>query len=216
MTGPPPWSIYRHPRLVRLVMAALYRARSAERLAPVAAAVRGASVLELFAGQGQLAALHDGPYLGFERSAELVAAAQASGRNVLQADVLNTALPDADFVVLVDGLYQLLPPHHPPETWRQLLRRAQAAARRGVLLVEPVDNLLLPRPLRPIAAGVVDAGDGPLPRRFTESQLAELARAEPALWTKRWRRDRCLCLPPRSPGRPVQPVDQGSTAFPPN
>jgi hypothetical protein len=179
-------------------MRALYRQSSVERLQPLLPLLKGGSVLELFAGEGLLATLHPGPYRGVERSDTLVRRARKKGRTVEQGDVRTVDLPSTDLVVMVDGLYQLLPPGNPEDACEKLLRRARTAARKGVLVVEPVANLELPGWLGGLAAHLVDAGDGPIPGRFSEAALEEFAKRHRARWTERWGRDLCLFLPPSS------------------
>lgn len=196
MKGPPPWSLYRHPRLYRLAMRALYRQSSQERLRRLLPLIQGSSVLELFAGEGLLASFHQGPYQGLERSGTLVRRAQKMGRSVEQGDVRTAVLPAADLVVMVDGLYQLLPPKNPEDACEKLLKRARSAARKGVIVVEPVANLELPGWLGGLSSHLVDAGDGPIPGRFQEGSLRDLA--QPIRWSERWGRDLCLFLSPAS------------------
>src|SRR5205085_12211013 len=82
------------------------------------------------------------------------------------------ALPRADYVVMQASLYHFLPDPAP------LIDRMLDAARRQVIVAEPVRNLAdggVPF-LSALARRQTDAGTGQQPRRFTEQTLDALFR----------------------------------------
>jgi hypothetical protein len=80
-----------------------------------------------------------------------------------------TPLPAADWVIMQASLYQFLPDARP------VVDRMLAAARRQVVISEPVHNLAARQGMVGwLAATATDPGTGPQSNRFDETSLAEL------------------------------------------
>jgi len=156
-------------------MRVLYGRHYAARDAAVAAHVPdGASVLELCCGPARLY-LRElrgrvGSYVALDASATFVDRLRRRGVDARLADVATAPLPVADVVVMQASLYQFLPD---AET---MLRRMRAAARRSVIVAEPVRNLASSR-LRFVArlgAGGAATAQGAQPQRFDAGSLGAL------------------------------------------
>jgi SAM-dependent methyltransferase len=156
-------------------MRVLYGRHYAARDAAVAAHVPdGASVLELCCGPARLY-LRElrgriGSYVALDASATFVERLRRRGVEARRADVATAPLPVADVVVMQASLYQFLPDAE------RMLRRMRAAARRSVIVAEPVRNLASSR-LRPLArlgAGGAATAQGAQPQRFDAESLRAL------------------------------------------
>jgi hypothetical protein len=85
-------------------------------------------------------------------------------------------LPAADYVVMQASLYHFL-----PDAYR-MIDKMLAAARKRVIIAEPIRNLASARlpVVRYLARKLTDPGVGSQPRRFSEATLDELAERFPA------------------------------------
>jgi SAM-dependent methyltransferase len=134
--------IYRSPAIYELVMLALYRGGYRARLRIVAEFVPvGASVLELCPGPGTLYRRHlrrrAAEYTGVDVNEHFLDRLRRQGAGVLKLDLTadSVELPPADVVIMQASLYHFLPR---AET---IVDRMLAAARRRVIIAEPIRNL---------------------------------------------------------------------------
>jgi SAM-dependent methyltransferase len=156
-------------------MRVLYGRHYAARDAAVAAHVPdGASVLELCCGPARLY-LRElrgriGSYVALDASATFVDRLRRRGVDARLADVATAPLPVADVVVMQASLYQFLPDAE------IMLRRMRAAARRSVIVAEPVRNLASSRfgALARLGAGGAATARGAQPQRFDAGSLRAL------------------------------------------
>ena len=131
--------VYWHPRIYDAFLAILTGRERRERLLVVAREIRdGEEVLDVCCGTAALArtALRGRPvsYLGLDENPRFVRWLERRGIRARVHDVLADPLPPADCVVLQASLYQFHAEAVP------LLRRLRAAARRRVVVSEPVSN----------------------------------------------------------------------------
>jgi SAM-dependent methyltransferase len=156
-------------------MRVLYGRYYAARDAAVAAHVPdGASVLELCCGPARLY-LRElrgrvGSYVALDASATFVDRLRRRGVDARLADVATAPLPVADVVVMQASLYQFLPDAE------GMLRRMVAAARRSVVVAEPVRNLASSRfgAVARLGAGGAATAQGAQPQRFDAGSLRAL------------------------------------------
>ena len=168
--------IYRSTWLYDLVMWSLYRGGYGEVLAGVAARIpAGASVVDLCGGHGRLFFDHlqakGCRYLCLDSNVTFVMAARNRGADARLFDVRNDEIPAADYVVMCSSLY------HFHGDAPGLLARMRAAARRGVIVSEPVSNLSA-HPLRALgglANRLTDPGRGDFSFRYDQASLSALA-----------------------------------------
>lgn len=169
--------IYRSGVAYELLMGVLYGRHYRDRLRVVAAEVPpGSAVVELCCGRGTLYTryLRDSvsTYIGLEMDERFVAGLRRRGVDARLMDPCSTSepLPSADVAIIQACLHQFLPdPTH-------ILDRMLAAARRSVIVSEPVRGLsggsnpvskLIRRPAS-------DRKVGDAARRFTEETLDAL------------------------------------------
>ena len=156
-------------------MRVLYGRYYAARDAAVAAHVPdGASVLELCCGPARLY-LRElrgriGSYVALDASATFVDRLRRRGVDARLADVATAPLPVADIVIMQASLYQFLPDAE------AMLRRMRAAARRSVVVAEPVRNLASSRigVVARLGAGGAATAQGAQRRRFDAGSLRAL------------------------------------------
>ncbi|MDQ6745631.1 MAG: class I SAM-dependent methyltransferase [Actinomycetota bacterium] len=169
--------IYRSARGYEWLMRALYGRHYGARMRMVAERVPdGASVLELCCGPGTLYLRHlqgrVSGYTGLDVNAGFVARLRARGvdARVVDLTVPVEPLPTADVAIIQASLYHFLPDA------AALLERMLVAARRRVIVAEPVRNLTSSRIT--VVAGLgrrgADPGVGGHAQRFDESSLAAL------------------------------------------
>jgi trans-aconitate methyltransferase len=167
--------IYRSALGYGLAMRVLYGRYYGTRDAAVAAHVPdGASILELCCGPGRLYRNElrgrVGSYIAMDSNAGFVDRLRRRGVDARKADVATAELPLADVVLMQAGLYHFLPDAE------AMVRRMLAAARRRVVISEPVRNLA--QSSAAIVARLASAGaataDGPQAGRFDEASLATL------------------------------------------
>ena len=135
------FSIYHHPRLYEWAMRLAYGREYAGRYAAIAAEIgQSADMLEVCCGD---LALHDrlqargciASYRGLDLAPAMVARGRRRGVDVRQCDVrAATEFPAADVVVMQASLY----PFH--DIAGDVLRRLWRAARRRLVVTEPVSN----------------------------------------------------------------------------
>lgn len=169
--------IYRSALGYESLMRALYGRHYGARMRMVAERVPdGAAVLELCCGPGTLYLRHlrgrVSRYTGLDVNAGFVSRLQERGVDARVVDLTNAGepLPTADVVIIQASLYHFLPDA------AALLERMLGAARRRVIVAEPVRNLASSRIT--VVAGLgrrgADPGVGGHAQRFDESSLAEL------------------------------------------
>lgn len=158
-------------------MRVLYGRYYAARDAAVAAHVPdGASVLELCCGPARLYERElrgrIGAYVALDESERFVARLLRHGVDARRADVATAELPVADVVVMQASLYHFLP------SADAIVRRMRAAARRSVIIAEPVRNVASSRLglVARLGAGAAATADGAQAQRFDARSLRELMR----------------------------------------
>lgn len=171
--------IYRHPFLYSLTMRALYGRGFEERYRALDALVPdGATVFEACAGDCRLYENYLKPrgisYRGSDLNPTFVAHARRRGIAMDLLDLRKDPLPKADVVILQASLYQFIPNE------REIVRVLAAAARKTLIVAEPVRNMASSS--NPVVAWIgkraAGTGDASHPSRFTETSLTELLRSE--------------------------------------
>jgi hypothetical protein len=164
--------IYAHPALYRVVMQLLYGRGYVARYQAISSLIPdGADVFEACAGDARLYERYLRPrgiaYRAGEFNERFVAHARARGIAMDRFDLRSDEVPRADVVILHASLYQFMPEH------RQIVERLLAAARRTLIVSEPVVNLSTSRwaLIRWIAKRSADPGSGDKPQRFDEASL---------------------------------------------
>lgn len=165
--------IYERPWVYRLLMRLLYGRHHNARFRAVADWIpAGAQVLELCCGPGELfeqqLRAKNVAYTGLDINRPFLARVARRGGEALEWDLADDRpLPAADVVVMQASLYQFLPDPAP------LVRRMLAAARRRVVIAEPIRNLSdagIPL-LSAYAREHTDAGLGLRASRYNEATL---------------------------------------------
>jgi len=164
--------VYRSAALYEAVMRVLYGRHYGARQRAIAALIpEDSTVLELCCGPGTLyrrrLAGKRVQYRGLDINQGFLRRVRRSGAEAREWDVRSPdALPPADYVLMQASLYHFM------DDPRPLIRRMVAAARREVILAEPVHNVAKqPGPLGAIAARLTDPGTGPQPDRYDEPSL---------------------------------------------
>jgi SAM-dependent methyltransferase len=199
--------VYRSPLLYELVMIALYGRHYASRYRSIAQLIpNGACVLDLCCGPGFLyercLERKSVEYLGLDVNPRFVGRVQRLGAQAQLWDLHTDApLPSADYVIMQASLYQFLPDVAP------IVGRMRQAARRAVIIAEPIRNLSTSRiaMLAAIAGRQTDAGLGVRAQRFTEATLDSLLASPPAQSSQAFlipggREKVYVFDPPHSPG----------------
>ena len=170
--------IYAHPALYRIVMQLLYGRGYVARYQAISALIPdGADVFEACAGDARLYEHYLRPrgisYRAGEFNERFVAHARARGIAMDRFDLRSDEIPRADVVILHASLYQFMPEH------LQVVERLLAAARRTLIVSEPVVNLSTSQwaLIRWIAKRSADPGSGDKPQRFDEASLDGFFRA---------------------------------------
>jgi trans-aconitate methyltransferase len=171
--------IYRNASVYELVMHALYGQHHGGRFRAVAEQVpAGATVLELCCGPGSLYLRHlrtqVGNYIGLDSNPGFVARLQARGVDARLTNLMDAQLlPRADVAIMQASLYHFLPDPN------EILQRMLDAAKRSVIVSEPIRNLsssTLPL-VATVARRAADPGVGRHAERFTETALDQLMAA---------------------------------------
>jgi SAM-dependent methyltransferase len=164
--------VYRSAALYEAVMRVLYGRHYGARQRAIAALIpEGSTVLELCCGPGTLYRRHLAGkrvrYLGLDINQGFLRRVRRSGAEAREWDVRSPdPLPPADYVLMQASLYHFM------DDPRPLIRRMVVAARRRVILAEPVHNVAKqPGPLGAIAARLTDPGTGAQPDRYDEPSL---------------------------------------------
>lgn len=168
--------IYRSAWGYELVMRGLYGRHYADRYRVIADLVTpGSTVLELCCGPGFLFERYLGPkgvtYTGLDMNPRFIARVVRLGGRGEVCDLAQAPeLPAADTVIMQASLYHFLPDPAP------IVDRMRRAARRQVIVAEPVRNLAMSRLpiLASLARRLTDPGTGAQPSRFTAESLDAL------------------------------------------
>jgi SAM-dependent methyltransferase len=169
--------VYRSARGYELLMRVLYGRHYEARMRVVAEQVpRGASVVELCCGPGTLYLRHlsdrAAGYVGLDVNPDFVARLRRSGIDARCLDLTSDAgpLPVADVVIMQASLYHFLPDAG------GILDRMLAAARKRVIVSEPIRNLASSAVPGVALLGrrAADPGVGGHAGRFTEATLDHL------------------------------------------
>ena len=160
--------IYRSAWLYEAFLLVRYRAEYRERSKAIATLIpAGSSVVDLCCGPATLYFSHlrykRVSYTGLDINPGFVARLSSRGVTASVWDVTaDAALPTADYVVMQGSLYHFLPNPYP------VVDRMLAAARKNVLLTEPVRNLAdSQNPLIAwLARKLTNPGTGDQPNRF--------------------------------------------------
>jgi len=164
-----------------LMMRALYGAQYEATYAAVAAHIPdGASVVDLCCGTAHLHRNYlrqrGCRYLGLDANGDFVMHAQRHGVDARWFNVITDPIPSADYVVMCSSLY------HFGDHADEIVERMRRAARRAVIISEPVRNLSDVPVVGGLAASLTNPGVGSFEKRFDLASLTELARrhgAEP-------------------------------------
>jgi len=163
-----------------LAMRLLYRGQYASQYGDVAQRIpAGASVVDVCCGTARLYRDHlrgrVGSYLGLDVNPHLVMAARRDGARVRRFDVRVDPIPPADYVVICSSLY------HFSATADALLARMRAAARKAVIVGEPVRNLSQLPVVGRFAAALTNPGVGELAGRYDLESFRRFAHANDAV-----------------------------------
>lgn len=138
----------------------------------------GAAVVDVCCGPATLYTRYlrekDVEYTGLDLNEGFIARLdEAGGHGRVWNMHSDDALPVADYLVMQASLYHFLPDPAP------VLDRMLAAARKQVIVAEPVRNMATSdnRVLAAAARRFTDAGDGAQEHRFTETSLDDFFRA---------------------------------------
>lgn len=164
--------VYAHPWLYQGVMRALYGRGFDARYRAVAELIEpGSEVFEVCAGDAYLYRRYLQPkavrYAGGDINAAFVRHARRRGIALRRLDAVHDPIPVADYVVLQASLYQFIPDHV------RLLEVLLAAARRALIVAEPIVNLSTSSSglLRWLAQRGANPGDGHKAARFDAASL---------------------------------------------
>jgi SAM-dependent methyltransferase len=167
--------IYKSPLFYEVFLLIRYRGKYRERSAAIADLIPGGStVVDLCCGPATLYFNHlrakQVSYIGLDINRGFVDRLTARGVKAYLWDVgKSEPLPQADYLVMQGSLYHFLPDPYP------IVDRMLAAARRGVLLTEPVRNLADSKNpfLSWMASKLANPGTGDQANRFNEPLFEE-------------------------------------------
>jgi glycosyltransferase involved in cell wall biosynthesis len=140
----------------------------------------GASVVDVCAGTSQLYLGHlkqrGCDYLALDYNGHFVMGARNRGVNARLFDVLRDEVPEADYVVMTSSFY------HFEKRAPEVLRKLRAAARKAVIVSEPVRNLSghWLKPLAGVANLLTHPGHGDFRHRYDLEGFRALARCQGA------------------------------------
>lgn len=170
--------IYKKPFLYRLLMFILYGREYWKRFKIIAAFIKNnSSVIELGCGFGDfyVYALKDKKisYLGVDLSPAFVKYGLKKGIKIIEQDVNNFSFQESDYYVMISSLYHFYPR---PEI---IIKKMLAAAKRDVIIVEPIKNWLNAKSkiISRLVLFLTDEGGGKNKFRFTEELLDKLMQA---------------------------------------
>ncbi|HVU36853.1 MAG TPA: methionine biosynthesis protein MetW [Opitutales bacterium] len=132
--------IYWHPKLYAAAMRMLYGEHFAARYEDIAKLIpEGSRVVDVCMGDGRLyrdyLQAKGVDYLGLDINESFVRHAQKHGVPARVFDMNADPLPPADFVVMQGSLYHFIPNE------REILEKLLAAARKTLIISEPIKNL---------------------------------------------------------------------------
>lgn len=167
--------VYRNQALYELTMILLYRRHYRARYRAVADLVPvGSSVLDVCCGPGILYTRYlkfkDVQYFGLDLNEAFVAKLRSAGINAIRADITKVAeLPQVDIAIIQASLYHFL-----PNDAGHVINKLMQAARRTVIIAEPVRNLSTLKFgwLASLAQRLSDAGRGAEALRYDAETLA--------------------------------------------
>ncbi|MGV9615213.1 class I SAM-dependent methyltransferase [Nocardia xishanensis] len=170
--------IYRNRAVYELLMRGLYGRHYAARYGAIAGLVPdGTEVVDVCCGPATLYTRYlrgkSVAYTGLDLNERFVAdVSRAGGRGLVWNMRSETPLPEADYVVMQASLYHFLPEPAP------VVDRMLAAARKSVIVAEPIRNLATSRNrvLATVGRRFTNAGDGRQAHRFTEATLDQFFR----------------------------------------
>jgi glycosyltransferase involved in cell wall biosynthesis len=167
--------IYWSGRGYDLVMRALYAGQYRATYAAVAALIPdAASVVDVCCGTARLyqdfLRQRGCQYLGLDFNGDFVMHARRRGVDVRWFNLLTDPVPAADYVVMGSSLY------HFGDRVDDVLDKMRRAARRAVIISEPVRNLTDLPVVGGTIAALTNAGVGNHEQRFNPTSFAELAR----------------------------------------
>ena len=164
--------VYAHPWLYQGVMRALYGRGFDERYRAIAELIEpGSEVFEVCAGDGYLYRRYLRPkrvrYSGGDINEAFLRHARRSGVAIHRLDALRDPIPVADYIVIQASLYQFIPNHV------QLIESLLGAARRSLIVAEPIVNLSTSSSplIRWLAQRSANPGDGHKAARFDAASL---------------------------------------------
>ncbi len=168
--------VYRHRLLYETAMLALYGRHYGARYRVIADLIPpGSTVVDLCCGPAVLFHRYlrkkGVQYTGLDLSGAFVSDLIARGGRGLVWNMQDpAALPEADYVVMQASLYHALPAPEP------LVDRMLKAARKSVILAEPIRNLSQSkhRWIAELGRRLSDPGDGVSANRFTDQSLESL------------------------------------------
>ncbi len=153
--------IYSNTKLYNLTMRLLYLGSYQERFNKIASEVGfGESVLELCFGDLYLFENYlktkNIKYLGFDINPNFISHAEKKKANVILADIMIEPFPIVDTVIMQSSMYQFI------NDDEKLLKRMFEAARKKVIVAEPVRNLAQSKNkiISFLAKNFVNAGTG--------------------------------------------------------
>ncbi len=168
--------VYRHPLVYELVMRALYGKHYRARLRAIAELIEeGSSVVDLCCGPSALyryelrgKRVH---YSGVDINPVFLGRLEREGAAAIEADLAALEeYPEADYLIMLGSLYHFLPDAH------AVVERMLRAARRGVIVSEPIRNLADAKSptVRRLAAWLTNPGTKSPRDRFDEESLGAL------------------------------------------
>jgi len=169
---------YWHPILYQTAMRLLYGRSYRDRYERLAQIIPdGSSVVDLCCGDAYLyrrfLSQKSVSYLGLDINGGFVRWLQRRGIEAREFDVRSDEIPGGDIVLMQASLYQFIPSE------KEILGAMIGAARRYVILVEPVRNLSSSASsfLSWLGASLTDPGTGKVTERFDTQRLMNLVKA---------------------------------------
>jgi glycosyltransferase involved in cell wall biosynthesis len=164
------WTGHGYDLMMRVLYAGEYRATYAAVAERIPA---GASVVDLCCGTARLYQDHlrqrGCEYLGLDFNGDFIMHARRRGVAVRWFNLLTEPIPPADYVVMCSSLY------HFGDDADAIVDKMRRAARRGVILSEPVRNLADAPVIGGVIAALTNPGVGSYAGRFDLASFAALA-----------------------------------------
>jgi len=167
--------VYRNQTVYELIMILLYGRHYRARYRAIADLVpEGSSVLDVCCGPGVLYTRYlkfkDVQYFGLDLNEAFIAKLRSAGIYAVRADITTVAeLPKVDIAIIQASLYHFL-----PSDAGQVIKKLMQAARRKIIIAEPVRNLSTHKFgwLASLAQLQTDAGRGAEALRYNAQSLA--------------------------------------------